>query len=152
MARHGVYDAFELRAELINYKKALYHLYLEAMAVEKDLRQLSALLHCSLTSPPSDIMRPSQAVPTSACVHADASQAGCVDVTLPGTRGVECNGEQGEEATASAIRRTRNLTSQRDQYVHLSEALMACKGTVLALQVTRSVKLGMTDAARENRC
>ena len=33
MARHGVYDAFELRAELINYKKALYHLYLEAMAV-----------------------------------------------------------------------------------------------------------------------
>ena len=46
-----MYDAFELRAEFINYKKALYHLYLEAMEVEKDLRQLSALLHCSLTSP-----------------------------------------------------------------------------------------------------
>ena len=30
---HGVYQAFELRAELISFKKALYHLYLEAMAV-----------------------------------------------------------------------------------------------------------------------
>jgi hypothetical protein len=33
MTEHGVYDAFELRAELINYKKALYNLYQEAMAV-----------------------------------------------------------------------------------------------------------------------
>ena len=30
---HGVYQAFELRAELISFKKTLYHLYLEAMAV-----------------------------------------------------------------------------------------------------------------------
>jgi len=35
MREHGVYDAFNLRAELINYKKALYHLYLEAMEVRK---------------------------------------------------------------------------------------------------------------------
>ena len=53
MHEHGVYDAFELRGELINYKKALYHLYQEAMALEKDLRQLSALLHCSLSAAPA---------------------------------------------------------------------------------------------------
>ena len=34
MTEHGVYDAFELRAELINYKKALYNLYQEAMSVK----------------------------------------------------------------------------------------------------------------------
>ena len=92
MHEHGVYDAFELRGELINYKKALYHLYQEAMALEKDLRQLSALLHCSLSAAPASV--------------------------APGQTGAAAD--------------------QRDKYVKLSEALMACKGTVLALQDARS--------------
>jgi hypothetical protein len=45
---HGVPSAFELRVELVNYKKVMLHLFNESTVVEKDLRQMSALLHVPL--------------------------------------------------------------------------------------------------------
>jgi hypothetical protein len=47
-AAHRVGAAFDLRVELVNYKKVVLHLFNEGGVVEKDLRQLSALLHCPL--------------------------------------------------------------------------------------------------------
>ncbi len=47
-ASHRVAAAFDLRVELVNYKKVVLHLFNEGGVVEKDLRQLSALLHCPL--------------------------------------------------------------------------------------------------------
>ena len=108
MHQHGVYDSFELRAELINYKKALYHLYREGMEVEKDLRQLSALLHCSLSSPASNTRAPADQ---------DAQE-------LSGS-----GGQVSQDAAAGVD------AGQRAKYQLLCETLMECKGTVLALQV-----------------
>ena len=108
MHQHGVYDAFELRAELINYKKALYHLYREGMEVEKDLRQLSALLHCSLTSPASNTRAPADQ---------DAQERS------------GSGGQVSQDAAAGVD------AGQRAKYLLLCETLMECKGTILALQV-----------------
>ena len=58
-ASHRAAAAFDLRVELVNYKKVVLHLFNEGGVIEKDLRQLTALLHCPLTpgSAPPDAQR-----------------------------------------------------------------------------------------------
>jgi hypothetical protein len=44
--KYGVRDAFCIRVELVNYKKVIFHNFLECLHLQKELKRGSALLHC----------------------------------------------------------------------------------------------------------
>jgi hypothetical protein len=109
--------------------------------VEKDLRQLSALLHCSLTSPPAPPPSAPDTLGDAAALdcHGGADSAGDGGAGAGGGRegeggaeggGADNGGDGGIEVGEEA--------NQRRKYVMLCESLMACKGTVLALQDART--------------
>jgi hypothetical protein len=55
--KFGVRDAFCIRVELVNYKKVIFHNFLECLHLQKELKRGSALLHCKRSEEDQEKLR-----------------------------------------------------------------------------------------------